>query len=291
MYHISVMPSESSQYLVNNPRGTYVDCTFGGGGHTLYLLEKHKDIKIVAFDWDENAFGQFKEREESFSGRAVFIRDNFKNIKRSLAQKGIDKVDGILADIGVSSKQFDDAERGFSFNSKVLDMRMDLRNPLTAKEIVNKYGEESMADIFYKYGEERFSRQIAEAIAIRRKKGIINTAQELQDIVRSVKRPEGKINPATKVFQALRIFVNAELDNLETLLNDAPSILNSGGRIVIISFHSLEDRIVKHNFRQNASGDIYKILTKKVVTASDDEIKRNPRSRSAKIRAAEKINV
>jgi len=285
------MPSESSQYLVNNPRGTYVDCTFGGGGHTFYLLEKHKDIKIIAFDWDDDAFGQFKEKEESFSGRAVFIRDNFKNIKNALAQKGIYKVDGILADIGVSSKQFDDAERGFSFNSKVLDMRMDLRNPLTAKEIVNKYGEEAMADIFYKYGEERFSRQIAKAIAARRKKGTINTAQELQDIIRSVKRPEGKINPATKVFQALRIFVNAELDNLETLLNDTPSILNNGGRIVIISFHSLEDRIVKQNFRQNASDDVYKILTKKVVTSSDDEIKSNPRSRSAKIRAAERINV
>ncbi|MCL2485763.1 MAG: 16S rRNA (cytosine(1402)-N(4))-methyltransferase RsmH [Endomicrobia bacterium] len=291
MYHISVMPSEVSQYLIKNTRGTYVDCTFGGGGHTSYLLEKHKDIKIIAFDWDSDASGQFKEKEESFSGRAVFVRDNFKNIKAALTGIGVNKVDGILADVGVSSKQFDDAERGFSFNSKVLDMRMDLRNPLTAKDIINKYDEETMADIFYKYGEERFSRQIAKAIAVRRKKGIINTALELQDIIRSVKRPEGKINPATKVFQALRIFVNGELDNLETLLNDAPSVLNPEGRIVIISFHSLEDRIVKQNFRQNASDNVYKVLTKKVVTASEDEIRQNPRSRSAKIRAAERINV
>jgi 16S rRNA (cytosine1402-N4)-methyltransferase len=285
------MPSESSQYLVNNPRGTYVDCTFGGGGHTSYLLEKHKDIKIVAFDWDGDAFEQFKEKEKSFSGRAVFIRDNFKNIKAALAERAIGKVDGILADVGVSSKQFDDAERGFSFNSKVLDMRMDSRNPLTAKEIVNKYGEEEMADIFYKYGEERFSRQISEAIILRRKKGIINTALELQDIIRSVKRPEGKINPATKVFQALRIFVNGEIDNLETLLGDAPELLNPGGRIAVISFHSLEDRLVKQNFRKNASDNLYKILTKKVVTASEDEIRQNPRARSAKIRAAERTDV
>jgi 16S rRNA (cytosine1402-N4)-methyltransferase len=170
-------------------------------------------------------------------------------------------------------------------------MRMDLRNPLTAKEIINSYGEQELADIFYKYGEEHLSRQIAKAIMQRRKRGIINTSVELQDIVSSVKRPEGKINPATKVFQALRIFVNAELENLEGLLAAAPALLNAGGRIAIISFHSLEDRIVKQNFRMNASENIYKILTKKVVTAAEEEIRANPRSRSAKIRAAERTNV
>lgn len=288
-YHISVMPSETAHYLITNPSGLYVDCTFGGGGHTAYLLEKFEDIRIIAFDWDNDAFERFKKRSDEFGGRVSFLRENFKNIKYVLGNAGVGKVDGILADVGVSSKQFDDLGRGFSFNSKNLDMRMDLRNPLTAKDVVNGYGEEELADIFYKYGQERFSRRIAKAVMERRKRGIINTAEELQDIAASVKRPEGKINPATKIFQALRIFVNAELDNLEGLLDSAPELLNKGARIVIISFHSLEDTIVKLNFRKNASENIYKILTKKVVTASREELKNNPRGRSAKIRAAEKI--
>ncbi|MCL1972607.1 MAG: 16S rRNA (cytosine(1402)-N(4))-methyltransferase RsmH [Endomicrobia bacterium] len=285
------MPSETAEYLVNNPGGLYVDCTFGGGGHTAYLLEKFKNIKIIAFDWDGDAFERFKERSAEFNNRVTFVRDNFKNIKPALVNVGIEKVDGILADIGVSSRQFDDLERGFSFNSKTLDMRMDLRNTLTAKDIINKYSQEELADIFYKYGEEHLSRQIAKAVTERRKRGIINTSVELQGIVCSVKRPEGRINPATKVFQALRIFINGELDNLEGLLNSAPDLLNSKGRMVIISFHSLEDRMVKQDFRQKASDGIYNILTKKVITASEEEMRNNPRSRSAKIRAAERVYV
>ncbi|MDR3307196.1 MAG: 16S rRNA (cytosine(1402)-N(4))-methyltransferase RsmH [Endomicrobium sp.] len=290
MHHISVMPLETSRYLVNNPEGLYVDCTFGGAGHTSYLLNKFEKLKIVAFDWDEDASNRFISQKEDFAGRVVFIRDNFKNIKNALAKINISKVDGILADIGVSSKQFDALDRGFSFNSDVLDMRMDKRNALTAKEIVNSYSRDDLADIFYKYGEEYKSRQIADAIILRRKRGIISAAFELRDIVRSVKRAEGKINPATKVFQALRVFVNDELGNLDTLLLNAPELLNQDGRIVLISFHSLEDRIIKQDFKKNASDGIYKILTKKVVTASQEEIRLNPRSRSAKIRAAEKIN-
>jgi 16S rRNA (cytosine1402-N4)-methyltransferase len=290
MYHISVMPLEVSQYLVNNLEGLYVDCTFGGGGHTSYLLNKFKKIKIIAFDWDEGSSNRFLERREDFDGRVTFVRDNFKNIKNVLAEMNIKKIDGILADIGVSSKQFDDLDRGFSFNSSVLDMRMEKRNTLTAKEIVNSYSRDDLSDIFYKYGEEYKSRQIADAIILRRKRGIISTALELRDIVCSVKRSERKINPATKVFQALRVFVNDELGNLEMLLSDAPGLLNQGGRIVLISFHSLEDRIIKQDFKKNASDGVYKILTKKVVTASQEEIYLNPRSRSAKIRAAEKIN-
>lgn len=283
------MPSETAHYLISNPSGLYVDCTFGGGGHSAYLLEKFQDIRIIAFDWDNDAFERFEKRLHEFEGRVSFVRENFKNIKRVLDNAGTGKVDGILADVGVSSKQFDDLDRGFSFNSKNLDMRMDLRNPLTAKDVVNGYGEEELADIFYKYGQERFSRRIAKAVMERRKRGIINTAEELRDIAASVKKPEGKINPATKIFQALRIFVNAELDNLKGLLDSAPELLNKGARIVIITFHSLEDTIVKLNFRKNASENIYKILTKKVVTASREELKNNPRGRSAKIRAAEKI--
>jgi 16S rRNA (cytosine1402-N4)-methyltransferase len=290
MYHISVMPLETSQYLVNNFEGVYVDCTFGGGGHTSYLLNKFKKIKIIAFDWDEDSSKRFFERKENFKGRVIFVRDNFKNIRNVLAAMNISKVDGILADIGVSSKQFDDLGRGFSFNSGILDMRMDNRNALTAKEVINSYSSDDLADIFYKYGEEYKSRQIADSIIARRKRGIISTALELKDIICSVKRAEGKINPATKVFQALRIFVNDEFGNLEALLSDAPGLLNEEGRIVLISFHSLEDRIIKQNFKRNASDGLYKILTKKVVMASPEEIYLNPRSRSAKIRAAEKIN-
>jgi 16S rRNA (cytosine1402-N4)-methyltransferase len=291
MFHIPVMSLETSRYLIGNPSGLYVDCTFGGGGHTSYLLDKFKDIKIVAFDWDEDSSKRFVERKKEFAGRVTFIRDNFKNVKKALSALSINKVDGILADIGVSSKQFSDLYRGFSFNSVALDMRMDKRNALTAKEVVNSYSYEDLSDIFYKYGEERRSRQVASAILLRRGKSVINTAAELQTVICSAKRPEGRINPATKVFQALRIFVNNELENLGVLLSDAPELLNAGGRTVIISFHSLEDRIVKQNFKRNSERGIYKILTKKVVTALKEEVKINPRSRSAKIRAAEKISV
>ncbi|MDR1940970.1 MAG: 16S rRNA (cytosine(1402)-N(4))-methyltransferase RsmH, partial [Endomicrobium sp.] len=205
MYHISVMPHETCRYLINNPNGLYADCTFGGGGHTSFMLERYQNIKIIAFDWDGDAAGRYKEKEASFEGRVTFARDNFKNIKEALKTIGVEKVDGILADIGVSSKQFDDLQRGFSFNSPVLDMRMDARNPVTAKDVINGCSQEELAEIFYKYGEEYHSRKIAAAIAERRKRGVINTPSELCDIIGRVKRPEGKINPATKVFQALRI--------------------------------------------------------------------------------------
>ncbi|MDR1418459.1 MAG: 16S rRNA (cytosine(1402)-N(4))-methyltransferase RsmH [Endomicrobium sp.] len=290
MYHFSVMPLEVSNYLVNKLDGLYIDCTFGGGGHTSYLFEKFPSIKIIAFDWDEDSSNQFIKKNNEFNDRINFIRENFKNIKQALANINVYKVDGILADIGVSSKQFDDLARGFSFNSNVLDMRMDNRSQLTAKEIINEYSNRDLADIFYKYGQEYRSRQIADAICARRQRGMINTAVELKDVICSVKRQEGKINPATKVFQSLRIFVNKELSNLEVLLSDAPDLLSEHGRIVIISFHSLEDKIVKLNFKQNADNKIYKLLTKKVVTATSQEIKINPRSRSAKMRVCEKIN-
>ncbi|MDR1784649.1 MAG: 16S rRNA (cytosine(1402)-N(4))-methyltransferase RsmH [Endomicrobium sp.] len=290
MYHIPVMPLEVSHYLINNPNGLYIDCTFGDGGHTLYLLNNFKNIKIVAFDWDEDVSKRLFKKE-NLNNRVIFIRENFKNIKRSLLKININKVDGILADLGVSTKQLSNLERGFSFNSSVLDMRMDNRNKLTAKEIVNSYSPEDLADIFYTYGEEYKSRQIAKAIVLRRKTMIINTAIELQKIIYSVKRTRSKKNPATKVFQALRIFINNELKNLETLLFDSHKLLNTGGRIAIISFHSLEDRIVKKNFKHNSDSKIYKIITKKIITPSKIEIKNNCKSRSAKMRVAEKIDV
>jgi len=288
-YHIPIMPSQAANYLINKKDGLYIDCTFGGGGHTSHMLENFPDIKIIAFDWDARAFGRFKEKEKSFNGKVLFVRENFKNIKSALLNLGISKVDGIFADIGVSSRQFDDLSRGFSFNSQNLDMRMDLRNPLSAKDAVNSLSEEELADIFYKYGGEHRSRQIAFAIIKRRKRGNINSASELAEIVCSAKRREGKINPATKVFQALRIFTNGEIDSLKTLLSGAPDMLNAGGRIAVISFHSLEDGEVKRDFREKAASGVYKIITKKAVSPSNEEIKSNPRSRSAKIRAAEKI--
>ncbi|MDR2772221.1 MAG: 16S rRNA (cytosine(1402)-N(4))-methyltransferase RsmH [Elusimicrobiota bacterium] len=289
MYHTPVMPSDVSCLLVGNPNGLYVDATFGGGGHTQYLVDQNDHIKVIALDCDEHSNQQFGKKENLFGNRVLFVRDNFKNIKAVLSHLNIDKVDGILADLGVSSKQFDDLDRGFSFNSDILDMRMDNRNSLTAKEVVNSFSESDLADIFYRYGQERASRQIARAVVDRRQRGKINSGRELAEIVRAAKKGEGKIHPATKVFQSLRIFVNDELSNLNELLSAAPSLLALGGRIVVISFHSLEDRIVKTDFRANAAKNIYRVLTKKVVCASPEEMLTNPRSRSAKVRAAQKI--
>lgn len=291
MNHIPVMPLEVSNYLVNNPNGLYIDCTFGDGGHALHLLNNFKNIKIIAFDWDEDVSKRFFEEEDLLKGRVIFIRENFKNIRKFLLKINVNKVDGVLADLGVSSKQLGNLGRGFSFNSDILDMRMDNRNKLTAKEVINSYSSEDLADIFYTYGEEHKSRQIAKAIVLRRKTMIIDSAIKLQKIIHSVKRINGKKNPATKVFQALRIFINNELKNLEALLLDTPRLLNIGGRIAIISFHSLEDRIVKKNFKYNSNYKVYKIITKKIITPSKKEIKNNYKSRSAKMRVAEKINV
>jgi 16S rRNA (cytosine1402-N4)-methyltransferase len=289
MQHIPVMPLEVSRYLINNPSGLYVDCTFGCGGHTLYLLNNFENIKIVAFDWDEDV--SKKIIESNISKRVIFIRENFKYIRKSLLNININKIDGILVDLGVSSMQLNDLHRGFSFNSTKIDMRMDNRNKLTAKDIINNYSYEDLANIFYMYGEERMSRQIAKAIVLYRKTTIINSCTELQKIVNSVKKKiKNKINPATKVFQSLRIFVNNELENLNTLLFDSVKLLNSSGRIVVISFHSLEDRIVKRNFKHNSINKIYKIITKKIITPSKNEIKNNYKSRSAKMRVAEKTN-
>ena len=291
MNHIPVMPLEVSNYLVNNPNGLYIDCTFGDGGHALHLLNNFKNIKIIAFDWDEDVSKRFFEEEDLLKGRVIFIRENFKNIRKFLLKINVNKVDGVLADLGVSSKQLGNLGRGFSFNSDILDMRMDNRNKLTAKEVINSYSSEDLADIFYTYGEEHKSRQIAKAIVLHRKTMIIDSAIKLQKIIHSVKRINGKKNPATKVFQALRIFINNELKNLEALLLDTPRLLNIGGRIAIISFHSLEDRIVKKNFKYNYNYKVYKIITKKIITPSKKEIKNNYKSRSAKMRVAEKINV
>jgi 16S rRNA (cytosine1402-N4)-methyltransferase len=288
--HIPVMLSEVSQYLIKNIYGIYLDCTFGNGGHTFYLLNKFKNIKIVAIDWDEQSLHRFNKyiKGNTFNDRVIFIRENFRNIKQILSKLNIAKVDGILADIGISSQQLNDMSRGFSFKSPILDMRMDNRQTITAKTIINSTSAEELANIFYNYGEEYKSRKIASSIYYHRQQKIINSAKELQSIVCVAKRYKTSRHPATKVFQALRIVVNNELDNLQNLLSVIPKILNCTGRIVIISFHSLEDRIVKLNFKHNASNGIYKIITKKVLKVSKNELNKNFRARSARMRVAEK---
>jgi 16S rRNA (cytosine1402-N4)-methyltransferase len=289
-HHIPIMLAEVEKHLIHNDYGTYVDCTFGDGGHTCHLLNKFKNIKIIALDYDEHSLCRFNTiiNKNKFNGRLVFIRDNFKNIKKVLKILKIHKVDGILADIGMSSQQLNDLHRGFSFKSTMLDMRMDNRLSMTAKKIINYYSLNDLADIFYYYGEEYQSKKVAQAIVHHRKKVVISSAKELQKIICSVKKKFTRIHPATKVFQALRIFVNDELDNLKTLLSIVPVVLNNKGRIVIISFHSLEDRIVKLNFKDNAASGMYTIITKKVIKVTKEELDKNYRSRSARMRVAEK---
>ncbi|MBO7611688.1 MAG: 16S rRNA (cytosine(1402)-N(4))-methyltransferase RsmH [Elusimicrobia bacterium] len=287
-YHLPVMVKEIDQYLITKDTGYYVDCTFGGGGHSSYLLNKYTDIKIIAFDQDNDSLKRFNENSElqKFKDRIIFCHDNFRNIKTNLQKLNIEKINGVLADLGVSSKQLDDKARGFSFNSDdFLDMRMNKEQELTAYTVVNTFSKENLQDIFFKYGEESFSKQIAQKIIEERVKGDIKTCNQLKDIVCKIKWAKGKINPATKIFQALRIYVNDELGSLQELLNSLSDVLNIGMRAVFLTYHSLEDRLVKQSFKENEN---LKIINKKVIIASEEEIKANPRSRSAKLRVAEK---
>ncbi|MCX5781585.1 MAG: 16S rRNA (cytosine(1402)-N(4))-methyltransferase RsmH [Elusimicrobia bacterium] len=288
-YHTPVMCEETEKYLINNLTGTYVDCTIGGGGHSLYLLERYQEIKIIGFDHDKNAIEESNKNLSKYSDRIKLVKENFKNIRKFLRDNGTAFVDGALADLGVSSKQLDDESKGFSFKSDNLDMRMDLSLEKNAQDIINTYDNKSLTEIFYRYGEERFAEKISRKIIEERAINKIISGKRLAEIVEKVKKRDSHIHPATKIFQALRIAVNKELENLSAFLADLPFILSPGGKAVIISYHSLEDRIIKNSFRDNAKNGIYKILTKKVITASEDEKRRNNRSRSAKLRAVEKL--
>ena len=282
-YHLPVMLNEIDQYLLTKDTGYYVDCTFGGGGHSLYLLNKYNGIKIIAFDQDTDSLKRFNENPElqKFKDRIVFCHDNFRNIEKKLKELNISKINGLLADLGVSSKQLDDKTRGFSFNSDdFLDMRMNKEQELTAYDVVNNFSKEKLQDIFFKYGEESFSKQIAQKIVEERVKGNIKTCNQLKDIVCKVKWAKGKINQATKIFQALRIYVNDELGSLQEMLDSIVNILDNGARAAILTYHSLEDRIVKQTFKDSKS---LKIINKKVIIATEKELKENPRSRSAKL--------
>ena len=288
--HTSVMMNEVLEFLNPLPGGVFLDCTVGGGGHTARILEKvGTGGFVVGLDQDETALEIAAGNLSSFSNLRL-IRLNFEDIDQVPAITGISAFDGILFDIGVSSFQLDTVERGFSFQNEArLDMRMDTRNSCTAGHIVNRYSEEQLRDMFFTYGQERDARRIARKIVETRKKSPIMTTTELADLIRSCKRMPSdgywKTNPATKVFQALRIAVNRELDVLETGLDKATKLLKNGGRICVISFHSLEDRVVKQFFRGH---DELERLTKKPVAVSREEILENKRSRSAKLRAAQK---
>lgn len=292
-YHKAVLVKEVIHYLNPKPNGLYVDVTFGGGGHTRAILKYEPKCKLIAMDWDKDALDLNSPKiEEEFPDRVRFLWGNFGRISILLKKINISKVDGILADFGTSQYQL--AQKpGFSFYiDSPLDMRMSpAHQKITAYEIVNKASELELAKIFFDYGQETFSRKIARKIVeTRSNKGPIRTTKQLAQIVENIKgSKKGKIiHPATKVFQALRIVVNDELNNIKSLLKQSINLLKINGSIVCISFHSLEDQIVKDFFRLNS--DKFRVLTEKVVTASKEEIKENISARSARLRAAIRIN-
>ena len=279
-YHVPVLGQELIAGLAVRPGGRYLDATLGGGGHTGLILAAAADVTVVAIDRDEQAIRFCQTR---FANAPVeFWHGNFAEYQSQDAT-----FDGIIADLGVSSAQFDTPERGFSFRHPAkLDMRMNQQQSLTAQEIINHWGEVKLADIIYKYGEERLSRRIARRIVQGRP---FESTTELAGAIASTfppKQRNGRIHPATRTFQALRIAVNSELASLETFLNQAPRWLKPGGRLGIITFHSLEDRPVKHQLR---GMECLRVLTKKPIIAQSEEVSRNPRARSAKLRLAEKL--
>ena len=282
-HHVPVLAEPTIAGLAIISGGVYLDCTVGGGGHSSLILQAAENVRLVGIDRDEMAIVAASESLKDYANQVNFWRGNFCEYKPSPDLL----FDGILADLGVSSTQFDVAERGFSFReSGDLDMRMDNRQTLTAAEIVNHYKEVELANIIFKFGEERLSRRIASQIVEKRPfKTTLELANAIAACVPSSYR-HGRIHPATRTFQALRIAVNRELESLEKWLAIAPNWLKTGGKIAVITFHSLEDRIVKHTFRED---ERLQVLTKKVIIATDDETKANPRARSAKLRIAQKI--
>jgi 16S rRNA (cytosine1402-N4)-methyltransferase len=279
--HIPVLSREVIEGLAIRPGGHYLDATVGGGGHSRLILEALPEVRLTALDQDEQAIAAAQRNLAEFSDRVQFHAVNFADF-----DPGDRLFDGVLADLGVSSAQLDIVDRGFSFRHEAtLDMRMDQRQDLTAADLVNTWEEVKIAEVIYKYGEERLSRQIARRIVERRP---FTTTTALSDtIFHAVPRSYryGRIHPATRTFQALRIAVNRELQVLETFLSKAPHWLKPEGRLVMISFHSLEDRIVKHTIKES---EALKVLTKKPVIAGEEELKENGRARSAKLRVAER---
>lgn len=303
IYHTPVMPDEVVGWLVPGPGKLLMDCTFGGGGHTKRLLER--GAGVLALDRDGDALMQAQELAGEWENEFVALRTSFDCFPEILGEACVGGVDGILLDVGVSSWQLDSPNRGFSFRfDGPLDMRMDRDAPLTAEEIVNTWPQEELARIFYTYGEEKASRRVAAAIEGRRRQKAIGTTADLAELVASVIPRRGSAHPATKVFQALRIAVNDELGCLERALEQAHHWLRPGGRLAVITFHSLEDRLVKNYMRRHSepfvdrpewaaarpnSECFYRLPVRKAITATSAEQAANPRSRSAKLRVAERL--
>jgi len=309
--HVSVLLRETVDSLRIKEDGTYIDCTIGGGGHSFQiakLLRPEKGAKLIGFDQDEAAVAAATNRLKQFSRLLTIVHSNFSEIRQVLRELGIDKADGILLDLGVSSYQLDEAGRGFSYmDDAPLDMRMDRRNSVSAYDVVNGYSEEELFRIIRDYGEDRFARNIARNIVRKRENSPLRTTFELRDIVEAsipvrVKKNGG--HPAKRTFQAIRIEVNQELSVLENTLDTMIGLLKDGGRISVITFHSLEDRIVKQTFKRNESpcvcppdfpvcvcGRVSKgrVITKKPIVPTREETEINPRSKSAKLRVFERV--
>ena len=307
--HASVLLDETIKVLDPQPDGVFIDATLGLGGHTEAILETAENSRVVGVDQDLEAIAIATERLARFGERVQIVHANFAGIKRVASDMGITAADGVIADLGVSSLQFDSESRGFSFRFDApLDMRMDSESGgETAADLLERLSEEEIANLIYEYGEERFSRRIARRIVEKREAGEpVRTTKQLANLVeKAVKRsPKDKIHPATRTFQALRIAVNRELEILEQFIADSIDLLKKEGRFVVITFHSLEDRIAKQTLQRLAgkcscppripkcvcgAAKIVEVLTKKPVTAGDDEVNRNPRARSAKLRACMKL--
>jgi len=306
--HVSVLLMETVDGLNIKPDGIYVDGTLGGGGHSEEILKRLDTGKLIGIDQDENALKAASERLKPFGDKFIPVRSNFSNIKAVLEDLNIDRIDGMMMDLGVSSHQLDEAERGFSYRFDApLDMRMDQRQDLDAYQVVNSYSEDELNQVIKKYGEENWARRIAKFICEARQEKPVETTLELVDLIYkaipAAARREGG-HPAKRTFQAIRIEVNNELEILKTTISDITSVLNKNGRIAVITFHSLEDRLVKHAFKDLAQGCIcppelpmcmcnnkpkIKIITRKPILPSEEELETNARSKSAKLRVAKKV--
>ena len=306
--HRSVLLDECIEGLDIKPDGVYVDGTAGGGGHSFEIARRLVGGRLICIDQDSAAIEAASKKLAPFSDRVTIVRNNFSNVASVCAELGIEKIDGMLMDLGVSSYQLDTAERGFSYNADApLDMRMDKRAALTAEVVVNTYSPEELRRILFEYGEEKFTRQIVSAIVAEREKEPILTTGRLVEIIKGAipaRAREGGHHPAKRSFQAIRIEVNSELDVIAPAIRDGVKLLSRGGRMAIITFHSLEDRIVKQAYAKLAEGctcpkslpicvcnnkPTVKVVTKHPIVPSDEELSENPRSRSAKLRVAEKL--
>ena len=305
--HISVLLEESISSLNLKESSIIVDCTLGYGGHSSNILARIKKGFLFAFDQDSEAIRHSTDRLNAIGTNFTIIKSYFVNLKEELTKRGVTEVDGFLFDLGVSSPQLDDASRGFSFHEDArLDMRMDKENKLSAYEVVNEYSKERLAEIFYKYGEDKFARNIAKKIVEYRETKPIETTLELVEIIKTavpMKFRKDK-HPARQIFQAIRIEVNHELDVIEPAIEQALSLLKVGGRVSVITFHSLEDRLVKNIFKEKCAIDPkvqgmpnipqeylpdFRLVVNKAIIPSEEELERNPRARSSKLRVIERI--